>query len=219
MRIKYQPVHGGHRVVIPYFPEGPTTDEHGNPTAAAFRSWFAGDERDVPDDLRVPFNVSNNAFAQREGEVVSNSPGRTKTVRAVDALLSCGPMFVDAGTGKNPDFVCTVCGQETHDLYFNDPNKLASGMNVDADNPEADTRVWYTTDGTVNGDKLCSLDFLSQHPHYIRRHEQLERAQTHVLAEARRRSDDARVKAEQNRAQTAEASRTQAAPPPTGGTH
>lgn len=213
MRIRYQPRVGGHRVTVPYFAAGPEFDAQGNPTGAELRTWDEGQEREVPDDLRVRFNIANNAFGMREGRIQpqgdAHGPSTVRTVSAVDALLSIGPEFVDATTGKNPDFTCTECGELTTELYFHDPALATPGIDIDHDRgPE--TRVWYTTTGEVGGDKLCPRDFLARHPRYIPWHETVG-ADRRMTSEARNRAEDARIKAEQN-ARTAP--RPQQAPQP-----
>jgi hypothetical protein len=59
--------------------------------------WQAGDERDIPAGAMVLWQPGSEAPSQ---------------VDAVTAIFRHGPDFVDAATGKNPLFVCAICGED-----------------------------------------------------------------------------------------------------------
>lgn len=70
---------------------------------------------------------------------------------AADAIFSLGPPFVDVATGKNPRFVCAVCGESTTDEEFQ----------------AGDSGVAYRDD---RGARLCVVDFLRAFPQYVENH-------------------------------------------------
>jgi hypothetical protein len=100
MKVRYQPLHGAQDIEI--------RDILGGNALAV---WHAGDARDVPDDLKVLFRQAGGAQAP---------------VRAIDALLSVGPDFIDDATGVNPLFVCSVCGDLSLDELYVDRRTLES---------------------------------------------------------------------------------------------
>jgi len=121
--------------------------------------WLNGQEREVPDDAKVRWRIADG--------------GEIRVIRAVDALLSCGPEFVDAKTGTNPDFTCVVCGRTTNaegylDVTYSDP---VTGSHI---RPYED----------ANGDRLCITDFLAQNENAVALHQE-RGLETSVLDEAR----------------------------------
>jgi len=88
MKIAYRSRHGIGLAVIPQIVG-----------ARELKTWANGDERDVDDNLELPVKIA------------PDQPVRM--AKAVDVMFMGGPDFVDAGTGVNPDFRCSVCGKET----------------------------------------------------------------------------------------------------------
>lgn len=110
-----------------------------------YGSWSNGQERDVPDDEKVRWRVADG--------------GEIRVIRAVDAILSCGPEFVDSATGTNPDFTCAVCGKTTNaegylDVTYSDP---VTGGHI---------RPYEN----AAGDRLCVVDFLAQNERAVALH-------------------------------------------------
>ena len=102
-------------------------------------TWTYGDEREIADDDYTMVRDPN-------GEIV-----RRKTI---DALFAVGPDFVDAKTGKNPNFTCARTGEHTADEGFFDAKTLDLIPYVDAD-----------------GKRISIAEFLGDHPQYIPFHE------------------------------------------------
>ena len=127
MRIRYQSLYGVQRVNLPHA------------LASEYASWTNGEVKDVPEDAKVRWRVADG--------------GEIRVIRAIDAVLSCGPEFVDEATGTNPDFTCAECGKTTNaegilDVTYTDP---VTGSHI---------RPYENADG----ERLCIADYLAQHP-------------------------------------------------------
>lgn len=103
--------------------------------------WSAGDVREIGDDEQVMF---------------TGHDGVTQPARAIDVVLSAGPDFVDARTGKNPLHSCHDCGVEALDDAHLDRFK--------------GEMVPYRVDSDPNKPRLCVACYLARHPHYIVSH-------------------------------------------------
>jgi hypothetical protein len=150
VKIAYKSLHGVQTVFIP------------NALGGKYANWVNGQERDVPEDEKVRWRVSDG--------------GEIKILRAVDAILSCGPEFVVASTGVNPDYQCVQCGAATNAVAFLDPTLPRNA-------PSA-MRPYEDEDGNT----LCIPDFLAANPRHLGLH---ERRGVHpaIIAEARKRID------------------------------
>ena len=126
MKIRYQPRFGGQTVEIRDITGG---DE--------LAMWTAGQEREV------------------EGRsVLFRSPGgQITSLPAATALLSCGPDFVDARTGKNPNFICSQCGDPALSEHFTDRFTLDV--------------VHFTDDDRAGSPRQCLACWLSRHTERI----------------------------------------------------
>ncbi|MBD5603538.1 MAG: hypothetical protein IAI48_00355 [Candidatus Eremiobacteraeota bacterium] len=127
MKVRFQSRHGIQQVQI--------LNMGGNP----FGTWYDGEEKEIDPSLEVR---------------VQTRPGAPFTVaKAIDAIFHAGPDFVDASTGKNPDFTCAVCGREALSQFFYDASK-----------PDGtDKRVFYENE---KGEPLCERDFLLAQPEH-----------------------------------------------------
>lgn len=143
MKIRFQSRHGHQRVFARNF--------LGNPLG----EWTNGQEVDVPDDLEIDFRVFDG--------------GPIRRVKAVDAILSLGPDFVDAATNVNPDFA-DQDGRETVSDAFLDPATMSWVPYEDED-----------------GNRLSVLEFLARNPRYIYAHRRYGIDES-VAAEAERLS-------------------------------
>lgn len=109
------------------------------PPAQEYSTWAAGETKDIPDDLTVPFKES----------------GRRFRIRLVDELLS-NPDFVLAN-GTNPNYTCTRCGvlsrQEGVVHPFNRMSEVLYPLEIDGErvcNPCFDAALpHWTMDGVT----------------------------------------------------------------------
>jgi hypothetical protein len=125
MQIRYQPRGGIQDVEIRDITGG-----------SPYAGWHAGDVREVPDDAKVIFRQAS---------------GKRGAVRAIDAIFSAGPDWIDDATGVNPLFACATCGAVTMDEAFLDPR--------------IGTPTPYRTDpADLTSPRLCVPDFLAAHP-------------------------------------------------------
>ncbi len=73
--------------------------------------WSYGEVKDIPDDEKIRVNVA----------------GQSIYVNLVDDLLS-NPAYRCAGDGKNPNYTCSICGDETTAEGFSD--ELTAGTKL-----------------------------------------------------------------------------------------
>lgn len=106
-----------------------------------YNRWQNGAVVDIPDDEQSTVRLPN---------------GDTKQVKTVDYVLGMGPDFVDATTGKNPNYICAKCGKETLDDGYLDMMTLETHPYRDAD-----------------GKRLCIVDYLSANPQSLNQHVRL----------------------------------------------
>ena len=89
-----------------------------------------------------------------DDEIQVRTPAGVFGVNAIEHLLSAGPEFVDAATGKNPLLTCSVCGAPATSTMFVDPKTME--------------QVRYET---ADGKPACIHCFLVDHPQYVEYHE------------------------------------------------
>lgn len=96
-------------------------------------TWHRGQERDVT-GVTVQFRDAEGHIGQRD---------------AAEVLFACGPDFVDAKTGRNPNFVCARCAADAFDDHLTNRHTLEVVPIADAD-----------------GARLCMTCWLSDHIEY-----------------------------------------------------
>ncbi len=125
MKIRYQPRHGAQRIEV--------RDIMGGHELA---TWHVGQERDIASGATVLFRHPDGSHGPMD---------------AAQAVLSCGPDFVDATTGINPNFACGSCGDLALDDWHVDPATL--------------DLVHYTL---PNGGRACMTCFVASRPDLVR---------------------------------------------------
>lgn len=141
----------------------PEMDISGIQGGSALARWRAGEVRQIGDDQNVAFQGPD---------------GVVRMARAIDVVFSCGPDFVDAKTGKNPQFTCADCAE--HALDDSHLDRLRGVM------------VPYRVDCDASKPRLCVACYLGRYPQHIVAHRTAGLSEE-VIAQAQERARKAQT--------------------------